>query len=221
MDNICCSGLQWNRIGNMSKSGQYKSFSARDLRSRAKGHLVADYSQCVGNWRALVAKSCPASVLVPVVDRGDNAHVLLTRRADDHPHHAGQISFPGGKITSWRETIIAAALRETLEETSIEARYIDILGHLDRHVTGTGFTIYPVVGIVDSSFCAKPCDREVAEIFEVPLSFLMKDDNYRIEKIIWRGRARDFYVIDYGSYRIWGATAAILKRLQERLFESK
>ncbi len=160
---------------------------------------------------------CPAAVLVPIVNRAGNAHVLLTRRADDHPHHAGQISFPGGKIAAHDGGIEAAALRETDEETGIEDRHIEILGHLDAHSTGTGFTIYPVVGFVEPAFDLKPCAREVAEIFEVPLSFLMMAEHYRVEKIFWRGQNREFYVIDYGSYRIWGATAAILKMLQERL----
>ena len=160
---------------------------------------------------------CPAAVLVPIVNRAGNAHILLTRRADDHLHHAGQISFPGGKIAAQDEGIEAAALRETLEETGVEDRHIEVLGHLDAHSTGTGFTIYPVVGIVEPVFVLKPCAREVAEIFEVPLSFLMMAEHYRVEKIFWRGQNREFYVIDYGSYRIWGATAAILKMLQERL----
>ncbi|MCP4934505.1 MAG: CoA pyrophosphatase [bacterium] len=160
---------------------------------------------------------CPAAVLVAIVNHAGNARVLLTRRADDHPHHAGQISFPGGKIATQDEGIEAAALRETHEETGVEARHIEILGHLDAHSTGTGFTIYPVVGFVEPAFDLKPCAREVAEIFEVPLSFLMMAEHYRVEKIFWRGRDREFYVIDYGSYRIWGATAAILKMLQERL----
>ncbi len=161
---------------------------------------------------------CPAAVLVPIVNRPGQPHVLLTKRAEDHVHHAGQISFPGGKIASQDKNIEAAALRETLEETGVEPCHIEVLGHLDAHSTGTGFTIFPVVGLLEPSFCLKPCAREVAEIFEVPFSFLLQAENYRVEKIFWRGRRREFYVIDYGTYRIWGATAAILKRLQERLF---
>ena len=197
---------------------QENDFYAKELRKELAGVM-----NCAPSAVAYAPKSassealCPAAVLVPIVNRAGNAHILLTRRADDHAHHAGQISFPGGKIAAQDEGIEAAALRETLEETGVEARHIEILGHLDAHSTGTGFTIYPVVGFVEPAFDLKPCAREVAEIFEVPLSFLMMAEHYRVEEIFWRGKNREFYVIDYGSYRIWGATAAILKMLQERL----
>lgn len=158
----------------------------------------------------------PAAVLVPIISRPDKTSLLLTKRASDHPHHAGQISFPGGMITTRDKSIRAAALRETFEETGIEARHIDILGHLSPLSTGTGFTIHPVVARVAPSFDLVPCRREVEEIFEIPFSFVMKAQNYRIERITWRGSLRKFYVIDCGSRRIWGATAAILKSLQEK-----
>lgn len=209
----------------MEQNGQESDFSAKELQKRASKGLdpISFYGEdCVPvNLQAPADGLCPAAVLVPIVNRGKKAAVLLTKRADDHPHHAGQISFPGGKIAPEDKNIEATALRETYEETGVEARYINLLGHLDRHSTGTGFTIFPVVGLLDPLFHLRPCAREVAEIFEVPLSFLMKGDNYRIEEIVWRGRMREFYVIDYGSYRIWGATAAILKKLQERLYGLK
>ena len=162
---------------------------------------------------------CPAAVLVPIVNQADNPHILLTRRAADHAHHAGQISFPGGKLATQDETIEAAALRETYEETGVKACHIDILGHLERHDTGTGFAIHPVVGWLEPGFSLVPCAREVAEIFTVPLDFLRMAEHYRVEKRDWRGQQHSFYVIDYGAYHIWGATALLLKRLQERVLE--
>ncbi len=164
---------------------------------------------------------CPAAVLVPIVNHLDRPHILLTRRTADHPHHAGQISFPGGRVARQDKNVEATALRETFEETGVEAKYIDVLGHLERHDTGTGFRIFPVVGMLDPAFTLRPCAREVAEIFEVPLAFLMSPHNYRLEKLFWEGARRSFYVIEYDGYRIWGATAAILKMLQERLTEEK
>ena len=212
------------------QNGQENDFSAKELRDRAKQYLnhdpqsdahrrfVPSAARIEGQVIEDETDSCPAAVLVPIILRESSAQVLLTRRADDHPHHAGQISFPGGKITPQDGGIAAAALRETREETGIDQRHIDLVGSLEQHRTGTGFTIYPVVGLLDSSFDLQPCSKEVAEIFEVPFSFVMNGDNYRLEEIIWRGRLRKFYVIDYGPYRIWGATAAILKMLQERLY---
>ena len=204
------------------QNGRENDFSAIELQKRARKFLAAG---CEDEQEgALLERQgssdglCPAAVLVPIVNRGNKAHILLTRRSDDHPHHAGQISFPGGKIAVQDQNVEATALRETHEETGIEARHIEILGHLEPHKTGTGFAIYPVIAVLQPSFVLKPCAREVAEIFEVPLSFLMNNENYRIEEIFWRGRMREFYAIDYGPYPIWGATAAILKMLQERLY---
>lgn len=208
----------------MNQNGQESDFCAKHLQKRARRFLApsALTPKDAGTGDLHVPRDglCPAAVLVPIVDRGGEPHILLTRRADDHPHHAGQISFPGGKIAREDQSIEAAALRETLEETGIEARHIEILGHLEAHRTGTGFAIYPVVAMLEPSFDLKPCAREVAEIFEVPFSFLMDSAQYRIEKIFWRGRQREFYMIDYRDYQIWGATAAILKMLQDRLYSS-
>lgn len=160
----------------------------------------------------------PAAVLVPIVDRAGEATVLLTRRSEHLPRHAGQIAFPGGRIATEDGTLYRAALRETEEETGIAAASVDIIGRLERHDTGTGFAIYPVLGVVAPGFRVQACAREVAEVFEVPLGFLMTASHYRREAIFWRGENRRFYVIDHGSRRIWGATAAILKQLQERLY---
>ncbi len=202
----------------MDQNRQESDFCTKKLQKWAGQRLARRADRSCSDLHVASDGLCPAAVLVPIVNRGGRPHVLLTRRADDHPHHAGQISFPGGRIASGDGSVEATALRETFEETGIEPHHIELLGHLEAHRTGTGFAIYPVVGLLAPSFELIPCPREVAEIFEVPLPFLMNGDNYRVEKIVWKGRARPFYVIDYGHHRIWGATAAILKKLQERLY---
>ncbi|MCF6200184.1 MAG: CoA pyrophosphatase [Hyphomicrobiaceae bacterium] len=210
-----------NRQENGFAETRFKIEARRRLRQQLCFGANADEAVTHEDFQQDKKALCPAAVLVPIVNHHDRPHILLTRRADDHPHHAGQISFPGGKIAGHDKNIEATALRETFEETGVEAKYIELLGHLERHDTGTGFCIYPVVGLLDPAFTLRPCAREVAEIFEVPLDYLMSPDNYRLEKLFWGGVERRFYVIDYGTYRIWGATAAILKMLQERLFEQK
>jgi 8-oxo-dGTP pyrophosphatase MutT (NUDIX family) len=196
---------------------QENGTGANELRNRAEGRLLSAPQLLKAGEGG--GRLCPAAVLVPIVNYPANPHMMLTRRASDHPNHGGQISFPGGAVAKNDASMEATALRETLEETGVKAHHIEVLGHLERHDTGTGFAIHPVVGLLDPGFVLRPCAREVAQIFEVPLDFLMRADHYRWEKIFWQGRERHFYVIEYENYRIWGATAAILKKLQERLLE--
>ena len=194
-------------------------FIRQGFRRRAKGLLAqGDGETLEAAWRRAGGKRL-AAVLAPLIEDEDGGghSVLLTRRAASMPSHGGQISFPGGKVSARDQSIEAAALRETHEETGIEARYVDILGRLDSHSTGTGFCIHPVVGLVRPGYRLAACAREVDEIFTVPLYFLMRAEHYRRETIVWRGERRRFYVIDYGDYRIWGATAFILRQLRERL----
>lgn len=202
----------------MRQYGQESGFSARALRKRAAAVLNEFDDLTIDRLPALGEGLSAAAVLVPVIDRRGVATVLLTRRADDLPQHAGQIAFPGGRIDPTDVTLFAAALRETREETGIDERHVEPVARLERHDTGTGFAIYPVLGILAPGFRLAACTREVAEIFEVPLPVLMDPVLYRRETLFWRGEHRSFLVIEYGSHRIWGATAAILKRLQERLY---
>jgi 8-oxo-dGTP pyrophosphatase MutT (NUDIX family) len=197
---------------------QQSGFTAADLRKKASAKLTPELS-CADKMLPVTPEQAatPAAVLVPVIDRHE-ASVLLTRRTAHLPHHAGQIAFPGGKIAPTDSSINAAALRETEEETGISPAHIELVGELASHETGTGFLIHPVVGILTPPFEICPCANEVDEVFEVPLSFLMDPAHYRREAVRWRGQDKMFYVIDYDHYRIWGATAYILKALQERLY---
>lgn len=170
--------------------------------------LMADF--------AVMPPPRPAAVLVPVVAR-DELTVLLTRRTETLPTHAGQIAFPGGKLEAG-ESAIDAALRESEEEISLERRYVDVLGFLDSYRTGTGFMVVPVVAIIRPGFVLRNDTTEVAETFEVPLRFLMDEANHQKHAREWRGRQRFYYAMPYGGRYIWGATAAMIKNMHERLF---
>jgi 8-oxo-dGTP pyrophosphatase MutT (NUDIX family) len=159
-----------------------------------------------------------AAVLVPIVRRQAELAVLLTLRTDHLPSHGGQIAFPGGKIEAGDEGPLAAALREAQEETGLDPRLVEPLGYLDIYQTRTGFRIVPVVGLVDPLARLSPAAGEVADVFEVPLRFLMDPLNHLQESRMWQGVERRFYAMPYGERYIWGATAGMLKRLYDRLY---
>lgn len=160
----------------------------------------------------------PAAVLVPIIDHPDQMTVLLTRRPDHMNKHAGQVAFPGGRVDPDDAHPAAAALREAQEEIGLAADYVELVGQLDPYHTGTGFQITPVVGIITPGFTLKACDREVAEIFEVPLSFLMNPENHQRRETEFKGRKAQFYAMPYNDYYIWGATAGMLVNLFNRLY---
>lgn len=159
----------------------------------------------------------PAAVLVPIVDRAGAMTVLLTRRTGHLQAHAGQISFPGGRLEACDADAAAAALRETEEEIGIERARIEIAGRLDTYQTRTGFEITPFVGVVAPPFTLNPDRFEVAEVFEVPLEFVLDPANHQRHMRMERNIARYFYVVPYGEYFIWGATAGMLVNLYEAL----
>ena len=159
----------------------------------------------------------PAAVLVPLVDRPEGMTVLLTRQAETLPDHAGQISFPGGRIAPGDDGPVAAALRETAEEIGLGAEFITVAGRLDTYETGTGFSIEPIVGLVRTGFTLTPAPAEVAEVFEVPLAFVADSTNHLRESAVLGGVERSFYVLRYENWRIWGITAGLLVQLAGKL----
>lgn len=159
----------------------------------------------------------PAAVLVPIVLHEKGLTVLFTRRTDHLAHHAGQISFPGGHIEEGDPEPAAAALRETEEEVGLARRHVRVIGRLDRYVTRTGFDVTPVVGLVTPPFAVTPDPTEVAEVFEVPLAFLLDPANHKRMSRDVEGVARHFYAVPYGDYFIWGATAGMVMNLYEFL----
>lgn len=159
-----------------------------------------------------------AAVLVPVVTREAALSVVLTRRTDHLAHHPGQISFPGGHIDADDRSAEAAALREADEEIGLRPDQVTVIGRLAPYVTRTGFDITPVVGLIDPGYTPVPDPSEVAEVFEVPLAFLMDPTNHKRQSRVFEGAERFFYAMPYGDYFIWGATAGMLVNLYERLF---
>jgi 8-oxo-dGTP pyrophosphatase MutT (NUDIX family) len=157
----------------------------------------------------------PAAVLVPVVARSPLS-VLLTLRTDSLPSHAGQIAFPGGKMEPGETDPLTTALREAEEEIGLAAGFVEPLGYLDAYRTGTGFRIYPVVALVRDGFALRLDTREVAEAFEVPLDFLMNEENHRTHVRAWRGGERRFYAMPFEQRYIWGATAGIIRNMHQR-----
>ncbi len=157
----------------------------------------------------------PASVLIPLVLRPEGLSLLLTLRTAHLTDHAGQISFPGGRAEEDDASAIDTALRETEEEIGLDRGHVDIIGTLPEYVTGTGYKVTPVVGLVTPPFQMTADDNEVAEIFEVPLAFLMNGANHQrlsFELPDGTGR-RTFYAMPYERFFIWGATAGMLRNL--------
>jgi 8-oxo-dGTP pyrophosphatase MutT (NUDIX family) len=157
-----------------------------------------------------------AAVLLPLIARGEPS-LMFTRRTESLARHSGQVSFPGGRSEAHDLSPVETALRETFEETGIAASFVTVAGYLDRYLTGTGFDIQPVVGLMAEGFSLTPDPREVAEIFEVPLAFLCDPANRRRESREIGGQKRNFYAFTYQNHEIWGATAAIVVNLAERL----
>jgi 8-oxo-dGTP pyrophosphatase MutT (NUDIX family) len=158
-----------------------------------------------------------AAVLVPLVDRSEGLSVLLTQRTAHLAYHAGQIAFPGGRVEERDCDEIATALRETEEEIGLSRIHIEPVGRLDRYITRTGFTVTPVVALVEPPFTLTLAPDEVADAFEVPLSFILDPTNRQRDSYEFQGVQRHFYVFRFGDRNIWGATAGMLVNLAETL----
>jgi 8-oxo-dGTP pyrophosphatase MutT (NUDIX family) len=159
----------------------------------------------------------PAAVLVGLIPRADGWQVMLTLRTEDLRNHGGQVSFPGGSIEPGDADPIAAALREACEEIGLAAHQVEPLGYLDPFDTISGFHVYPVVARVAPDYLPTLDQREVADVFEVKLDYLMDTSNIREVSREYAGRQRHYHEFLYERHRIWGATAAMLVNLRERL----
>jgi 8-oxo-dGTP pyrophosphatase MutT (NUDIX family) len=170
------------------------------------------------DWRPVAqTRLLPASVLVPLIERGAGLAVILTRRAARLKHHPGQVAFPGGRQEPGDATPADAALREAEEEIGLTPGQVRVLGTFDVHETVTSFTVTPFVGLVDPGFRPRPDPAEVEEVFEVPLGFLLDPANLQVHRRTWNGAWRRYYAIPYGPHYVWGATARMLKTLGDRM----
>jgi 8-oxo-dGTP pyrophosphatase MutT (NUDIX family) len=168
---------------------------------------------------SLTSAPVPAAVLVPLVERSNGLTVLLTQRAATLKDHAGQISFPGGRIDPEDADAWQAALREAHEEIGLSASFVEFAGYLPDHWVGTGFRVTPAVGFVNPAYQLKIATAEVHDVFEVPLDFILDAANHRPRERILAGFRVEAYDIPYGERNIWGATAGMLLTLR-RLLQS-
>lgn len=176
--------------------------------------LNADDARQISTYR-------PAAVLMPLVERDHGLNLILTKRSSHLKHHPGQIAFPGGKVDDTDASPAAAALREAREEIDLSPDQARILGQMPHHLTVTAFEVHPFVARVDPAFRPVPAEAEVAEVFEVPLAHVTNPANYLVEGRRWRGAKRHYYVVPWGPYYIWGATARMLRMLADRLERSR
>jgi 8-oxo-dGTP pyrophosphatase MutT (NUDIX family) len=201
-------------------------FSAADFRRRAERRNALAHDDDYGDHginpeiRHLIVRDGlrDAAVLIPVVDHSDGATVILTKRTEKLRSHSGQIAFPGGSIDAADRSPEEAALRETEEEIGLDRSFVEVIGRLPDYVSGSGFRVAPVLGIVRPGFLLTVNEDEVDDVFEVPLSFIMDAANHSRESREWQGHIRHFYTMPYGDRYIWGLTAGIIRMLYERLY---
>lgn len=159
----------------------------------------------------------PAGVLAPIIEKNGQLELILTKRSSALKHHPGQIAFPGGKQDEGDADVIAAALREAHEEIGLSPDLVEVLGTLPSHETVTSFQVTPVIAFVRETFQFIAEPGEVEEVFTVPLDHVLNPDNYLVQSRRWLGNQRHYYVVPYGPYYIWGATARMLRAWTERM----
>jgi 8-oxo-dGTP pyrophosphatase MutT (NUDIX family) len=211
-------------------------FTTADLRRRASGVLAPVESRIDAGRETPPGRSDfelnpelevladakrkqPAAVLIPIIEGEQHASILFTQRTEEMPTHAGQISFPGGKMDAGDANVVETALREAREEIGLEVEFIDTIGFLEDYVTSTGYRISPLVAVIRQGYSITPDRSEVADVFDVPLSFLMNAQNHEMHTREWRGAQRKFYAMSYRNRFIWGATAGMLRNLYDWLYK--
>ena len=208
-------------VSSINEGPKGKPFPADTLRARFAGTRLPDDPLDVvmppglkrwphGMREKLEGPLTPAGVLVPIIERAEGLSVLLTQRAAHLKHHAGQVSFPGGRMEEHDENVRAAALRETHEEVGIAPHQVDVIGYLSSMPTITGYAVTPVVGLIRDEAELVVDRTEVEYAFEVPLDFLLDERNDRLCDRQYEGRKFQLIEFHHGGERIWGATAYML-----------
>ena len=203
-----------------------QAFTAHDLRRRLKRDRNPDEPSEFGDHHfnpqhpRLQRQTSlrDAAVLIPVVDHPQDASIILTKRAETLRNHTGQIAFPGGRIDAGDVSPEAAALRETFEEIGLASDRIEVIGRMPDYVSGSGYRIAPVFGVVRPGYELTVNGDEVDAVFEVPLRFLMDEANHKRDSRVWNGLEWYFYDMPYQDRRIWGVTAGIIRTMYERLY---
>ena len=160
----------------------------------------------------------PAAVLVGLIPRAGGPTALLTQRPDTMDAHPGQVAFPGGKMDPSDDDEVETALREAREEVGVDPASVDLIARGAPYITGTGFRVVPVLGVLPADFEAVPCETEVAAVFETPLDFLFNPKNHDRQIGNWRGQTRHYYQMPHGGFHIWGVTAGIIRALYLELY---
>jgi 8-oxo-dGTP pyrophosphatase MutT (NUDIX family) len=193
--------------------------AAAAARRRAGGAGARSLPGDQGGWPGSLrgARRTDAAVLIGLVEREGGPHLLLTERTTHLRDHAGQISFPGGRVEPWDASVAATALREAQEEIGLDPAQVEVLGELAAYDTATGFRIHPVVGWLTPPFELRPDPHEVEEVFELPLAFVVDPGNHRRQSLRRGALTRTYYVLPYQNRFIWGATAGILVNLSALL----
>lgn len=210
----------------MAASPEPAVYSADDIRSRVAGGALRSDTEAVGDHtfnpeiigKFMEIERRPAAVLIPIVRHEPGATVLFTQRTDNLSSHPGQVAFPGGKIDETDISAEAAAMREAEEEIGLRAQDVEIIGRAPEYLTGSGFHIAPVLGLVERDARFTLNEYEVSDIFEVPLAFLMDPANHSTGSRVWKGVRRTYYEMHYEGRYIWGVTAGMVRILYERLY---